>query len=79
MESPKNKPEKRFKCGPVSASIWAQTKIVKGVKVTSNSISIDKAYKVGDSWKHTSQFFPEDLPKVMVVLRQAYEALMVKE
>ncbi|HUU16671.1 MAG TPA: hypothetical protein VMW72_05935 [Sedimentisphaerales bacterium] len=70
-----SKPEKRFKCGPVSASIWAKAKTVEGEMVKFYSVSIDKAYKDGDEWKHTKSFATEDLPKVALVANEAYKYL----
>ena len=43
-----NKPEKKFSCGPISASIWANTKVVTGETVKFYSVTINKAYKEGD-------------------------------
>lgn len=69
------KPEKKFKCGPIVASIWAESKTVDGEMVKFYSISIDKAYKDGDEWKHTTSFAVEDLPKVALVANEAYKCL----
>ena len=68
-----NRPEKTFRCGPITASIWAETKTVNGEMVKFYSISIDKAYKNGDEWKHTNSFAAEDLPKVALVANEAYK------
>lgn len=73
------KPEKKFKCGPISASIWAEGKTVQGEMVKLYSINIDKAYKDGDEWKHTSSFAVEDLPKVALVANEAYKYLRLQE
>ena len=56
-----SQPEKRFRCGPVSASIWAEGKTVDGEMVKFYSINIDKAYKDGDEWKETPGFGRDDL------------------
>lgn len=74
-----SKPEKRFKCGPVSASIWAKAKTVKGEMVKFYSVSIDKAYKDGDEWKHSNSFAAEDLPKVALVTNEAYKYIHLQE
>jgi len=66
-------PEKRFKCGPVSASIWAESRVIDGEMVRFFSINIDKAYKDGDEWKHTNRFNAEDLPKVALVASETYK------
>lgn len=68
-----SKPEKKFKCGPVSASIWSENKTVNGEAVKFYSISITKAYKDSDDWKNTNNFSAEDLPKVALVANEAYK------
>ena len=68
-----NKPEKKFNCGSISASIWMNTKVVTGEKVKIYSVTINKAYKEGDEWKHTNSFNIEDLPKVALVANEAYK------
>ena len=68
-----NRPEKKFRCGPITATIWADTKTVNGEMVKFYSIKIDKAYKNGDEWKHTNSFAAEDLPKVALVANEAYK------
>jgi len=40
MDIPGNRPEERFKCGPISATIWAQNRIVNGVEVKLHSMEI---------------------------------------
>ena len=72
-------PEKRFKCGPVSASIWAESKAIDGEMVKLYSINIDRAYKDGGEWKHTSRFNAEDLPKVALVANEAYKYIRLVE
>ncbi len=74
-----SKPEKRFKCGPVSANIWANAKTVEGEMVKFHSVSIDKVYKDGDEWKHTNSFAAEDLPKVALVANEAYKYIRLQE
>ena len=67
------KPEKKFKCGPISASIWANTKTVEGEAVKLYSVTVNKAYKEGEDWKHTNSFNIEDLPKVALVATEVYK------
>ena len=68
-----NKPEKKFSCGSISASIWANTKVVTGETVKFYSVTINKAYKEGEEWKYTNSFNIEDLPKVALVANEAYK------
>lgn len=74
-----SKPEKKFRCGPISASIWADGKTVEGKMVKFYSVSIDKAYKDGDEWKHTNSFAVEDLPKVALLANEVYRHLRLRE
>ncbi len=73
-----NKPEKKFSCGSISASIWANTKVVNGEKVKFNSVTINKAYREGEEWKYTNSFNIEDLPKVALVATEAYKYIKLK-
>lgn len=72
------KPEKKFNCGSISASIWANTKVVTGETVQFYSVTINKAFKEGDEWKHTNSFNIEDLPKVSLVATEAYKYIRLK-
>jgi hypothetical protein len=73
-----NKPEKKFSCGLISASIWANTKVVNGEAVKLYSVTINKAYKEEEEWKHTNSFNIEDLPKVALVANEAYKYIRLK-
>ena len=72
------KPEKKFSCGPVSASIWAKNKTVEGETVKFHSVTITKAYKEGEDWKYTNSFDIEDMPKVALVANEAYKYIRLK-
>ena len=74
-----NKPEKKFSCGSISASIWANTKVVTGETVKFHSVTINKAYKEGEEWKYTNSFNIEDLPKVALVATEAYKYVRLRE
>ena len=73
------KPEKRFSCSPVSASIWTKTKTVEGGTVKFYSVTITKAYKEGEDWKYTNSFDIEDMPKVALVANEAYKYVRLRE
>jgi len=74
-----NKPKKDFRCGAVSASVWTNDRDVEGQTVSFYSVRIEKAFKDGDDWKHTSTFSPEDLPKIALVANEAYRFITLKE
>ncbi len=73
-----NKPEKKFSCGSISASLWANTKVVTGETVKFYSVTINKTYKEGEDWKYTNSFNIEDLPKVALVATEAYKYIRLK-
>ena len=74
-----NKPEKKFNCGSISASIWANTRAVNGEAVKLYSVTINKAFKEGDEWKYTDSFDIEDLPKVALVANEAYKYMRLRD
>lgn len=74
-----SKPVKRFKCGSIVASIGAECMIADGEKVKFYSIKVDKAYKDVDTQKHTNLFATKDLPKVVLVVNEAYRYILLQE
>jgi len=71
----KKNPSKVFRCGPVKAAIWSNSRIINDTLAEVHSIRIDRSYKDGDEWKHTNSFNVEDLPKVAFVADEAYKFL----
>ena len=73
----KNTPEKKFRAGTVSATVW-KNKSQEGNEFS--SVSFEKGYKnKAGEWKATHLLGVSDLPKAMVVLGKAYEFLALKE
>ena len=62
----------------ISASIWANTKVVTGETVKFYSVPINKTYKEGEEWKYTNSFNIEDFPKVALVATEAYKYIKLK-
>jgi len=78
----KNMPEKKFRAGGISATIWQnQGQNKTGEPTVYNTISIDRRYmdKKDNEWKSTTSFRINDLPKVALVMTKAYEFLTLKE
>ena len=77
----KNQPEKKFRAGAVSATIWANEGTNKdGEKVEYRTISIDRNYKdKEDKWQSTNSLRLNDLPRAVLVLNKAYEYLMLRD
>ena len=51
---------------------------MKGDTVKFHSVTINKAYKEDEDWKHTHTFDIEDLPKVELVANEAYKYIRLR-
>ncbi|HII72072.1 TPA: hypothetical protein HA265_04930 [Candidatus Woesearchaeota archaeon] len=78
-ETKANVPEKKFRAGAISATIWKNVHEKDGKSFEVRSIQFERAYKDKDSdeWKSTSSLRAMDLPKAVVVLNKAYEYLVM--
>jgi len=73
------KPEKVFRIGPVSASVFRnEIKTEGGTKAVRN-VNLQRRYKDGDEWKSTSSFGLADLPQALAVLELAMKHLAAEE
>jgi len=73
----KKAPVQKFRAGTVTASIWENSS-KEGNQF--KSVSFEKGYKDGKGeWKQTNNLGVSDLPKAIVVLSKAYEALALKD
>ncbi|MDF1816416.1 MAG: hypothetical protein P1V20_29720 [Verrucomicrobiales bacterium] len=64
------RPETSFRAGGVKATVWSnQTKDGN----TYFSVSLSRSYKDGDEWKETNTYYRDDLPKIEMVSRKAFE------
>ena len=73
----KNTPEKKFRAGTISATVW-KNQSKEGNEFS--SVSFEKGYKdQNDEWKATSHLNVNDLPKALVVIGKAFEYLSLKE
>ncbi|MBU1974993.1 MAG: hypothetical protein KKG59_01165 [Nanoarchaeota archaeon] len=77
MAEEKNLPEKKFRAGPIAATIWENEATNKeGKKVAYKSVSFERSYKdANDEWKTTHSLRMNDLPKARLVLEKAFEYL----
>ena len=72
------KPEKRFQCGAVEASIFENETHQNGKPLKIKKVAFQKRYKSSDgSWKSTTSLDVNDLPKAILALRKAYEYLVL--
>ncbi len=82
MEAAKhNLPEKKFRAGAISATVWKNQAVSKtGENVSYYSISVERSYKdKSDQWQSTTSYRTNDIPKVVLVLNKAYEFLNLKD
>jgi len=75
-EETKNIPEKKFRAGPISATVWRNLT----EKGSYASVQLSRSYKdASNAWKSTGSLRINDLPKAVVILNKAYEYLVLKE
>lgn len=73
----KHLPEKKFRAGPVAATIWSNNGLDKeGKVITYRTVSFERSYKdKNDKWQTTSSLRMNDLPRASLVLEKAFEYL----
>lgn len=72
----KNLPEKKFRAGAITATVWSNETVKDGKKVSYKTISFERSYKdKDDEWKQTNSLRITDIPKAVLVLNKAYEYL----
>ena len=74
-----NTPEKKFRAGAVSATVWVnQGQNQAGEPTEYKTISLDRNYTDKDGkWQSTNSFRINDLPKAKLALEKAYEFLVL--
>ena len=74
-----NKPEKVFRVGFVSASVFAHDVENDDGKRTMRSVSVQKRYLDGEEPKYTSSFNLAELPQAIRVLQLAQQYVEARE
>ena len=75
----KNLPEAKFRAGPVCATVWKNTGMQDGKETEYKTVSFERSYKDRDGqWKSTSSLRVNDIPRAEVVLKKAFEYLVLK-
>ena len=73
-------PKKRFQCGGVVASVWENEQTGDDGTFTVEVVRFSRRYKNSEGkWRSSASFRKNDLPKLEVVCRKAYEFLNVRE
>lgn len=76
-----NQPEKKFRAGVISATVWLNHGQRKTGEDTSfRTISLQRGYKDKENnWQNTSSMRVNDLPRAALVLTKAYEYLVTMQ
>jgi len=76
-----NLPEKKFRAGAITATIWLNKgHNSKGEETEYKTISLERNYTDKEGrWQSTNSFRINDLPKANVLLNKAYEYLVLVE
>lgn len=73
-------PEKKFRAGPVSATVWKNHGIKDGQASEYTTVTFERSYKDKEgNWQTTNSLRLNDLPKAAVVLQKAYEDQVLRE
>jgi hypothetical protein len=77
----KKHPEKKFRSGAISATIWENKgKAKDGKEVSFRTISFDRNYQDKEgNWKSTNSLRTSDIPRAILVLNKAYEFVALKD
>jgi hypothetical protein len=76
----KNLPEKKFKAGSITATVWLNQTRKGPSKFSYRTVNLERNYKDKDNkWKSTSSLRLNDLPKAVLVLNKAYEYLATND
>ena len=77
-----NRPVKELRVRNLSLAIWENEGTSRdGRSVTRHSITLNKRYQDQQSgeWRDSSSFFPDDLPRLRLLLDKAYEHLLLSD
>jgi len=73
------KPERVFRIGAISASVFVNEVEGEGGKRTVRNVNLQRRFRDGDEWKSTSSFGLSDLPVAITVLNLALEHVAAQE
>ena len=74
-------PVKEFRAGTIRAAIWENEREAEGRQIKRHSVRIDKRYldrRTGE-WRASDYFFADDLPRLRLVVEQAFEFITLHE
>ena len=73
-------PEKRFKVGACTASVFVNEVAGRNGTGILKSVSLQRAYRDKEgNFQHTASFKTNDIPKAILALSKAYEYLVMED
>jgi hypothetical protein len=80
MAQQDKQPIKEFRVGSISAAIWRNEKEQDGETIVRHSVKIQKRFRKDDgTWADSDYLFPEDLPKVQLIVAESYKYISLRE
>ena len=75
-----NQPEKKFRAGPIAATVWKNQTEKDGKIVEYRTVSFDRNYQdKNGEWNSTNSLRVSDLPRASLVLQKAYEYITLRD
>lgn len=74
-----NKPEKEFRSGTVTATIWANLVKKDDREFTVLNTEVARSYKKEDKYEKTNNYSPQDLSRLRVVVEEALKYVMLQK
>ena len=76
----KNLPEKKFRAGAISATVWKNQTEKDGEVREYRTVSFERSYQDKEgNWQTTNSLRVNDLPRASLVLQKAYEYIALQE
>ena len=69
----KNKPDRTFRLGPISATVWLNEVDTDSGSAEIRNVTLQRRYRDGDDWKSSSSLGVQDLPQAIRVLQLAQQ------
>ena len=80
MAQQDKQPIKEFRIGSMSAAIWRNETEQDGNIIVRHSVKIQKRFRKQDGeWENTDYYFPEDLPKLQLIVAKSFEFISLRE
>jgi hypothetical protein len=80
QQNDKSRPSTSLRAGKIELSIWRNEIDKDGRTIPQYSIRIKKRFRKDDgSYNDTDYYFPEELPKLAVLVQKAFEYVVLTE